>query len=139
MLFLLLSFENDHGDVRILLRFGELLLNLAHELDVDVDLLIWLELTLHGSDGEHLLGLSLLHAEIEADWVLTLVLEVKREFLWLSNSDSSEVKLGLHTLIESDIEGLSVDLNLLLFLLDLISFDILNLELDGLEEFLLDE
>lgn len=40
--FLLLAFEDEHCDVRILLGLGELLLNLAHKLDVDIDILVGL-------------------------------------------------------------------------------------------------
>jgi hypothetical protein len=48
MLFLLLAFKNDHSDVGVLLRLGQLLLNLAHELDIDVDVFVWLKLELIG-------------------------------------------------------------------------------------------
>ena len=78
MLFLLLAFKNDHSDVGVLLRLGQLLLNLAHELDIDVDVFVWLKLALHRCYREHLFGLGLLHAEVETNWVLALVLEVER-------------------------------------------------------------
>ena len=39
---LLLAFEDEHCDVRILLGLGQLLFNLAHKLDIDVDVLVGL-------------------------------------------------------------------------------------------------
>jgi hypothetical protein len=74
-----------------LLWLGQFLLNLAHELHVDIDVFIWLQLTLHGRDCENLFSLSLLHAEVKTDGVLTLILQVERQFFRFSNSDSPEV------------------------------------------------
>ena len=137
MLFLLLSLKNDHGDVTALLRFDELLLNLAHEANVDVNVLIRLELAIHRSDSEHLLRHSLLHAEVEANRVLTLILEIERKLLGLTNSDSSKVELSLHGFIQGDVKCLAVEVDCFLFLLNAMTLDILNFELDLLKEFLL--
>ena len=106
MLFLLLAFEDDHRDVAALLRLDEFLFDLAHELDIDIDLLVWLQLTSHRSDGEHLLRDGLLHAEVEADRVLTLILQIQWKLFRLANTNSSEVKLSLHAFVESDVECL---------------------------------
>lgn len=105
MLFLLLSFENDHRDVTALLRFHQFLLNFAHEADIDVDVFIRLQLTFHRSDCEHLFGCHFFHPEVKADRVLTLVLQVQWELFGLTNTHCPEVKLRLHTVIQRDIEG----------------------------------
>ena len=99
MFLLLFTLENDHSDVRILLGLGQLLLDLAHEFNVDVDLFVRCKLALHGRDREHLLCQSLLHAEVETDWVLTLVFKVEGQLLGLTDSDSSEVKFSHHGLV----------------------------------------
>ena len=91
MLFHLLSLENNHRDVRVLTGFDELLLNFAHELHVDVDLLIGCQLSLHGRNREHLLRRSLLHPEVETDRVLSLVLQIQGQFLGLANPHGTEV------------------------------------------------
>ena len=137
MLLLLLTFEDDHRDVTALLGLHKLLLNLAHELNVDVDIFVRLKLALQRRDSEHLLGHCLLHAEVEADRVLALVLEVERKFLWLTDTDCSEVELSLNAVIKSDIEGLRVDVDCLLLLLDTMTLDIFDLKLDVLKELLL--
>ena len=137
VLFLLFALENDHGNVTALLRFDKLLLNLAHEANIDVDVLIWLKLAIHGSDSEHLLCDSLLHAEVEANRVLTLILKIERKLLGLTNSDSSKVELSLHGFIQGDVECLAVEVDCFLFLLNTVTLNILNFELDLLKEFLL--
>jgi len=139
MLLLLLTFKNNHGDVTALLRLNKFLLDLAHEADIDVDVLVWLKLALQGSDCEHLLGASLLHAEVEADGVLSLILQIQRQLLGLSNADGSEVEFGLHAIVQGDVEGFRVDVNRLLLLLDAVAFDVFNLKLDVLKELLLTE
>ena len=139
MLFLLLAFKNDHSDVRVLFRLGQLLLGLAHELHVDVDVLVWLQLALHGRDREHLFRLGLLHSEVEANRVLALVLEVERQLFGFSHSDCSEVQLRGHSIVERNIEGLRVDLDLLFLLLDSVALHVLDLEFDRLEELLLSQ
>ena len=96
----LLSFKDDHGDVGVLLGLGKLLLDLAHELHVDVDVLIGLQLALHGGDGEHLLGLRLLHAEVKANWVLALILQIEWQLFRLTDSHGTEVELRHHALVE---------------------------------------
>lgn len=100
MLFLLLTFEDDHGDIRVLFSLCQLLFNLAHELHIYVDIFVWLQLALHWCDRKHLLSLSLFHAEIKADWVLALIFEVERKLFWFTHSDCTEVKFGRHSLIQ---------------------------------------
>jgi len=99
MLFLLLAFENDHSDVRILLSLCQLLFDLAHELHIYVDIFVWLQLALHWCDRKHLLSLCLLHAEIKAYRVLALIFEVERKLFRFTHSDCTKVKLGRHSLI----------------------------------------
>ena len=106
MLLLLLTFEDDHRDIAALFGLDQLLLNLAHEFDVDVDVFVRLELSLQRRNGEHLLGHSLLHAEVEADGVLSLVLEIEGQFLGLADTNSAEVELSLDSVVEGDVEGL---------------------------------
>ena len=139
MLLLLLTFKDDHSDVTALLGLHKLLFNLAHELNVDVDIFVRLKLALQRRNSEHLLGHSLLHAEVEADRVLALVLEVERKFLWLTDTDCSEVELSLNAFVKSDVEGFRVDVDRLLLLLDTMTLDIFDLKLDVLQELLLFE
>ena len=136
MFFLLFTFEDNHRDVGVLLRLSHLLFNFAHELNVDVDVFVWSKLSLHRSDSEHLLSYSLFHPEVKADWVLALILEVKWELFWLTNSDCSEVKLSLNGLIKSNVEGLSVDGDCLLLLFDSMRFNIFDFKFEVLEELL---
>lgn len=135
--FLLLALKNDHLDLRGVLHFVVPDLTLAHELDIDVDVLVWLQLALHGRDREHLLRQGALHLEVEADWVLTLILQVERELLGLTNSHGAEVQEIDHRVVQRDVEGLGVDGDSLLFLLDSIAFDVFNFQLDLLKEFVL--
>jgi len=137
--FLLLAFKNNHRDVRVLFRLGKFLLNLAHKFDIDVDILIWLKLALHWCDCKHLFSLSLLHSEIETDWILSLILQVERKFFWLTNTNCAKVKLSSHSIIERDVEGLSINLNLLFLLLNSMVLDVLNFKLNCFKEFLLSQ
>lgn len=137
MFLLLFTLKDDHCDVRVLLRLGQLLLDLAHELDVNVDVFVRCELTLHGRNREHLLSLCLLHTEIEADRVLALILEIEGELLGLADSHRTEVELSHDRLVERNIEGFSVELDALLFLLNVVTFDIFNFKLDCFQELLL--
>lgn len=114
-----------------------LLLLLAEEADVDVDVLVGLELALHGSDGEDLSGAGLLHLEVKADGVLALILQIQGKFFGLTNAHWTKVKLSLDCLIKGDLECFSIDLNLLLLLLDAVVLNIFHLKLDGLKELLL--
>ena len=111
MLFLLLSFKNNHCDVRILLGLRKLLLYFAHKLDVDIDVFIGLQLALHRCDCKHLFGLSFFHTEVETDWVLSLILEVKWQFFWFSDTNCSKVKFCGHSIIQRDVKGLCINLD----------------------------
>ena len=137
MFLLLFTLENDHCDVTALLRFYELLFNLAHEANIDIDVLIWLKLAIHGSNCEHLLRDSFFHAEVETNRVLTLILEIERKLLGLTNSDSSKVELSLHGFIQGDVKCLAVEVDCFLFLLNAVTLNIFNFELDLFKEFLL--
>ena len=133
----LLSLEDDHGDIRTVLLLVHLLLHLTEEPHVDVDVLVWLKLALHGSDCEDLSSSCLLHLEVKAYWVLTLVLEVEWKLLGLSNSYRTKVKLGLDSFIEGDLESLCINLDGFLLLLDSVVLNILYFELECFKELLL--
>jgi len=73
---LLLTFKNDHSNVGVLFRFCQLLLDLAHELYVNINVFVWIELALHRCYRKHLFRECLLHFEVKAYGVLPLILQV---------------------------------------------------------------
>lgn len=112
---------------------------MAQEPNDDVLVLVGVEGAFHRLDREHRLSGGLFHPEIVLNRIKTLVLEVERLLLWLSDSHGSEVQelLNLHGVVERDVERFGIQTDVLRVLLDIVSFYVFDMQLDLLDELLL--